>query len=185
MSSAHSEALSASSDDDTSSLGSTTPDTDASSISDVQPTYRFNEDLGALWERCYAFSRSFTAGLVIHPLHLALTLIYDNLYDCHDARLLNPSVRMPAVERPLLWVALMKFAKPALHQSLDDHIKHTSCGPDVTLPLPTQFAMTLYKKFEELTVHEFALPEEADPVHGVSTHTSLFIPAVPQFASCR
>ena len=133
--------------------------------------FKFNDELDALWQRCVEFVESINEILPIHPLHLALVLLYDGLQSTLDPRLFDSSVIESYVfERPLFWVAISRVSFSVLPDTLDEHIHattykdsshHGTNDQDSKSPPPIQYLIgqALWKRIKE-PAEEYLVPAE-------------------------
>ncbi|KAH7919634.1 hypothetical protein BV22DRAFT_851391 [Leucogyrophana mollusca] len=141
------------------------------------PKFRFNEDMDRLWQNCVSLVQSGDTGL-LKPHHLALVLLFDNLRDVGDLRLL-PHSEVPLLsnrfELPLFWLVISR-ASVELPQSLDDHIRMTTYRSNTEPSLHKSVGQALWVKVQEYPnpEHEASMNDE-DILYGCTKATQLVL----------
>jgi len=119
-----------------------------------------NYELQELWERCQKFAASISdTHPRIHPLHLALVLLYDDLRDSGDPRLVCATdIPGQSLERPLFWIAISKVRKSTLPDFLDQHIKTTTYKDKTEIP-QVSIGQAIWTKVQHLQPSAYVAPD--------------------------
>lgn len=133
--------------------------------------FLFNDELDLLWERCIQFASSVN-GQPIHPTHIALTLLFEDLRQGTDPRLRlrTDQHRGKVLERPLFWIAISKLSSPRRTESLDDHIVETFTHRfEPSKPIQLFFGEALWERIQRLGESELTPPMVDYDIRGVSS----------------
>ena len=150
--------------DDTSSRSS------FSSSRPLKSPFRFNNELDLVWLRCVHLAAS-VIGQTVHPVHIALCLLFEGLRSDVDPRLkgITENHYGKVLERPLFWSVISKLSSPRQAESLDEHIlgsSETAVGP--SKPMPVVLGQALYEKVKGLEERDLLPPNVDYDVNGVS-----------------
>ncbi|KAL6298503.1 P-loop containing nucleoside triphosphate hydrolase protein [Sparassis latifolia] len=127
-----------------------------------KPKYPLNLELDELWENCRLFAgKARDINSRIHPLDLALVLLFDGLQDPDlDPRLIAAKTEHKSkVERPLFWTAMSRARKFSPPESLDAHLQnHIYLKSDVEPSIHMSIGQAFWAKVQELDSPHFEPP---------------------------
>lgn len=154
---------------DTAAVSSPSPgvNTHEPGIQQQRPFFRFNFELDCFWDRCHHFVNNVNDRIGIHPLHIALTLLFDDLRSARDPWS-HTKTSPPVLERSLFWLAISNVHVD-LPNALNDHI-HTLESKGDYSPLQMRIAEKLWRIIHSPDFQSACLPLAVQEIqHTVSS----------------
>ncbi|PVF91653.1 P-loop containing nucleoside triphosphate hydrolase protein [Serendipita vermifera] len=120
-----------------------------------QAEFPFDAELDFIWIQCEKFSQSINQENQgrIHPFHLALVLLFKDLIDGMDKRLIGQTVSHPQkTERPLFWAAIERTYKASPPKTLDLHIQMREMSrQEEKAPVQMKIGQAIWEQVRNLT----------------------------------